>query len=128
MGLEIIKTDKAPAAMGPYSQGVAAGGFVFVSGQLGVLPESGEFAGSDLTSQARQALENMRQVLAAAGCNLDQVTAVDVYLTDMGNFAAFNEIYQEYFDQHRPARAAVAVRALPKDGLVEVKCSAYCPA
>jgi 2-iminobutanoate/2-iminopropanoate deaminase len=98
---------------------------LFVSGQLGMNPETGELTGPDCASQARQALENMRQIVQAGGCSLKDVAAVDVFLTDMTNFAEFNDIYAEYFADHRPARAVVEVRALPRDAVVEIKCIAY---
>ncbi|MCP3955598.1 MAG: RidA family protein [Desulfobacterales bacterium] len=121
---EVIQTDKAPAAIGPYSQGIASGALIFVSGQLGMLPETGELMGDTVDTQARQALENLSQVLGAAGAGLEQVAAVDVFLTDMDDFAVFNEIYESFFSDHKPARAVVAVRALPKGGCVEIKCVA----
>ena len=121
---EVIQTDKAPAAIGPYSQGIAAGSMVFVSGQLGMHPETGELVGDTVETQARQALDNLGQVLAAAGAALEQVVAVDVFLTDMMDFGVFNGIYERYFGSHKPARAVVAVRALPKAACVEVKCVA----
>jgi 2-iminobutanoate/2-iminopropanoate deaminase len=120
-----VSTDKAPSAIGPYSQGIAAGPWLFVSGQLGMDPETGELVGDDLAAQARQAMENLQAVVAAGGCTLADVTAVEVFLTDMGDFAAFNRIYAEYFDAHRPARAAVGVAALPKGAVVEIKCIAF---
>ena len=119
-----IATKAAPAAIGPYSQGIAAGNLVFVSGQLGLDPDTAEMAGPDLAGQARQALANLKAVLAAAGCDLEQVTAVDVFLADMNDFAEFNAIYETFFHSHKPARAVVAVKALPKNGLVEIKCVA----
>lgn len=119
---KIVQTKNAPAAIGPYSQGVAAGSFLFVSGQLGMDPESGELSGPDIAGQARRALENLRQIVLAAGSDLNHVVAVDVFLTDMGNFAEFNEIYKEYFVEHRPARAVVEVSALPRGACVEIKC------
>lgn len=125
MALERIQTEKAPAAIGPYSQGMAAGPWLFVSGQLGLDPESGALVGIDLASQARQALENLQQVLSAGGAGLEQVVAVDVFLADIGLFAEFNQVYQEFFSDHRPARAVVGVAGLPKDALVELKCMAY---
>lgn len=124
---EPVSTDKAASPVGPYSQGMDTGGMVFVSGQIGIEPGSGEFAGPDLESQARRALANVREILSAAGLTLDDVSAVDVFLTDMGNFAAFNAVYAEFFGNHKPARAAVEVSALPKGGLVEVKCVAVRP-
>lgn len=124
MTLKTVNTSNAPAAIGPYSQAVVAAPFVFVSGQLGLDPASGELAGDDLEHQARQALENLKQVLVAAGSSLEQVVAVEVFLTDMGKFAAFNAIYAAYFSTHKPARAAIEVSALPKGGCVELKCTA----
>ncbi len=124
MERKIISTDKAPSAIGPYSQGIAAGPWLFVSGQLGMNPQTGELVGADLASQARQAMENLKAVLEAGGCTLADVTAVEVFLTDMGDFAEFNAVYAEYFDAHKPARAAIGVAALPKGGVVEVKCTA----
>ena len=121
----IIQSKEAPAAIGPYSQAIVAGDLVFVSGQLGLDPETGELKGADLDSQARQALSNLKAVLKAAECDLSHVTAVDVYLTDMGAFAEFNAIYESYFDTHKPARAVVGVKSLPKNGLVEIKCLAH---
>ena len=124
---EVIQTDSAPAAIGPYSQGMAAGPMIFVSGQLGMNPGTGELVGEDVASQARQALENLRQVLSAAGAQLAQVAAVDVFLTDMNDFIEFNGIYESFFADHKPARAVVAVRALPKAACVEIKCMAVRP-
>jgi 2-iminobutanoate/2-iminopropanoate deaminase len=119
-----IETTAAPAAIGPYAQGRIGGGMVFVSGQLGLDPTRGEFVGDDFDAQARQALANMRAILQAAGCQLTDVAAVDVFLADMGNFVEFNRIYQDFFGDHKPARAVVAVKTLPKNGLVEIKCIA----
>jgi 2-iminobutanoate/2-iminopropanoate deaminase len=124
MTLKTIQTDKAPAAIGPYSQAVVAPPLVFVSGQLGMDPATGALVGQDLNSQARQALENLKQVLMAAGSSLEQTTAVEVFLTDMGQFAAFNAIYAEFFSAHKPARAAIEVSGLPKGACVEIKCTA----
>jgi 2-iminobutanoate/2-iminopropanoate deaminase len=124
MSLKTVQTDRAPAAIGPYSQAVIAPPFVFVSGQLGLDPATGNLVGSDLASQARQALENVKQILIAAGSSLEQTTAVEVFLTDMGKFMDFNAIYAEFFTVHKPARAAIEVSALPKGGCVEIKCTA----
>ncbi len=120
----IIHTDAAPAAIGPYSQGIAAGGLLFVSGQLGLDPQTTELCSDDLAEQARQALANLKVVLAAGGCQLTDVAAVDVFLTDMADFAEFNGIYETFFGDHKPTRAVVAVKALPKDARIEVKCTA----
>jgi 2-iminobutanoate/2-iminopropanoate deaminase len=121
----ILQTKEAPAAIGPYSQGLVAGDLVFVSGQLGLDPQTGEMNGADLESQARQALSNLQAVLKAAECDLSHVTAVDVFLTDMGDFADFNAIYESFFDTHKPARAVVGVKSLPKNGRIEIKCMAH---
>jgi len=121
---QAIQTDKAPAAIGPYSQGIKLGSLLFASGQIGMHPETGELVSTDFSSQARQALDNLLHVVKAGGSGLDQVASVDVYLTDMGKFAEFNQIYQEYFSEHRPARAVVEVSTLPKGALVEIKCIA----
>jgi 2-iminobutanoate/2-iminopropanoate deaminase len=125
MTLKTVKTDKAPAAIGPYSQGISAGPWRFISGQLGMNPQTGELVSDDLASQARQALQNLEQIVIAGGCTLEQIAAVDVYLTDMNNFAEFNKIYEKFFTEHRPARAVVEVSALPKGAVVEIKCLAY---
>lgn len=126
MKCKVVQTDRAPAAIGPYSQGIAAAPWLFVSGQLGIQPETGELVSSDFAPQARQALENLRQIVLAAGSDLNQVTAVDVFVTNIENFAEFNKIYTEYFSEHRPARAVVEVSALPKGACVEIKCIAVC--
>lgn len=127
MTCKVIQTDQAPAAIGPYSQGITAAPFLFVSGQLGIQPETGELVGSDFKVQAKQALENLLQIVLAAGYNLNQIVAVDVFVTDLTNFANFNDIYAEYFSEHRPARAVVEVSRLPKDACIEIKCIAYNP-
>ena len=125
MELAVIQTEHAPAAIGPYSQGIAAGPLRFVSGQLGMNPETGDLVTDELAGQARQALKNLQQIVEAGGCKLNQVVAVDVFLTDMTKFSEFNEIYQEFFSEHRPARAVIEVSALPKGGCVELKCIVY---
>jgi len=123
--LSTIQTQAAPSAIGPYSQGIVAGDLVFVSGQLGLDPTTGELKAQDLTTQARQALANLKAVLSEAGCALTQVASVDVFLTDMNDFTAFNAIYEAFFGSHKPARAVVAVSALPKNAIIEIKCIAY---
>jgi 2-iminobutanoate/2-iminopropanoate deaminase len=126
MDINVVQTDRAPAAIGPYSQGIAAPPWLFVSGQLGMSAETGELVSPDFEPQARQALDNLQQIVRAGGCELKDVAAVDVFLTDMEDFADFNAIYSEYFSDHRPARAVVEVRALPKGATVEIKCIACC--
>jgi 2-iminobutanoate/2-iminopropanoate deaminase len=119
--IHAVFTDRAPAAIGPYSQAVESAGFLFISGQLGLDPKTGEFAGRDFASQARQALNNIQAILEGADITLRDVTAVDVFVTDLANFQEFNEIYSEFFRGHKPARAVVQVSGLPKGGLVEIK-------
>lgn len=125
MSLESVSTDKAPAAIGPYSQAIAAGPFLYLSGQLGIDPTSGSLAGPDLSSQAPQAMENLVAILAAAGLSTADVVSVDVFMTNMGQFSEFNEIYSRYFEDHKPARVAIGVASLPLGASVEVRCVAY---
>ncbi len=116
-----IHTDKAPAAIGPYSQGVAAGSFVFVSGQLPLDPETGKFP-EGIAAQTEQSIKNLREILLAAGTDLDRVVKTTVFLFDMNDFAAMNAVYQQAFGtENCPARAAIEVRRLPKDALVEIE-------
>lgn len=116
---KIINSEKAPKAVGPYSQANVANGFCYVSGQLGLVPETGVMAGGDVEAQARQALTNVRTILDAAGSTMDDVVKVTMFLTDMNDFAKVNEIYAEFFNAPYPARSAFQVAALPKEGLVE---------
>ncbi len=115
-----VATRQAPDAVGPYSQAVRAGEWVYCSGQLGIDPVSGGLA-PDTAAQARQALANLRAVLDAAGCGLDAVVKTTVFLTDLADFAAVNAVYAEAFGAHRPARACVQVAALPKGAKVEIE-------
>lgn len=124
--MEAIHTPKAPAAIGPYSQAIRANGFLFVSGQIPLDPTRGELVEGDFSRQARQSLENVKQILDAAGCGLENVVAVDVFITDISRFAEFNQVYGTFFSNHKPARAVVEVKALPKGATVEVKCMAVC--
>ncbi len=119
--IERIETDRAPAAIGPYSQAVRAGGFLFCSGQIALDPETGAVVGTDAAAQARQVLANLEAVLEAAGSGLDRVVKTTVFLADMGDFQDVNAVYAEAFGSHRPARAAVEVSRLPKDVLVEIE-------
>lgn len=118
---KIIATDKAPAAIGPYSQGVTAGSLTITSGQLPIDPATGAFAEGGIAGQTRQSLENVRAVLAAAGYEMSDVIKTTVFLSDMNNFAAMNEVYASYFAGEAPARSAVEVARLPKDALVEIE-------
>lgn len=119
-----INTEKAPKAIGPYSQAIEAGGMVFASGQLPIDPTTGEFAVGGVKEQTRQSLTNARHILEAAGTDLAHVVKTTVFLADMADFGAMNEVYSEFFSQPFPARSAVAVKTLPKGALVEVECIA----
>jgi 2-iminobutanoate/2-iminopropanoate deaminase len=120
---KVISTDKAPKAIGPYSQGIKAdcGKMIFTAGQLGVLPETGNFVEGDIKAQTRQAVENLKAILAAEGAGLQHVVKTTVFLKDMNDFAAMNQVYATYFATDPPARSAVQVARLPKDGLVEIE-------
>ncbi|MDL2215542.1 RidA family protein [Ruminococcaceae bacterium OttesenSCG-928-N02] len=122
---KILVTDKAPAAIGPYSAGVQAGNTVYVSGQLGTVPATGDFAGDTIEAQTRQSLENMKAILEAAGYTMADVVKTTCLLADIGDFAAMNAVYAEYFPQDCPARAAFQVGCLPRNGLVEIEAIAY---
>ena len=122
--MHALHTDKAPAAVGPYSQAIEANGFIFASGQLPIDPSTNAFAEGGVKEQTRQSLTNARNVLAAAGVELSHVVKTTVFLSDMENFAAMNEVYAEFFKEPYPARSAIAVKALPKGALVEVECIA----
>lgn len=121
MEKQIIATDKAPAAVGPYSQGVRVGDFVFTAGQLGIVPGTKEFAGPDIESQTRKALENLTAVLEAAGSCLACAVKTTVFLADMGEFARMNAVYAEFFPSTPPSRSAVQAAALPLGGRVEIE-------
>lgn len=125
--MEPIQTQKAPSAIGPYSQAVRANGFVFVSGQIPLDPQRGEVVSEDFMDQARQSLENLKQILIASGSGIEKVVAVDVFLTDMSKFSVFNEVYATYFSDNKPARVVVEVKGLPRGVMVEVKCIAVSP-
>jgi 2-iminobutanoate/2-iminopropanoate deaminase len=121
MGKEIIATDKAPAAIGPYSQGVAAGGFIFFSGQIPLDPVTGEIRGSTAAEQTEQVMSNIDAVLAAAGVGFDDIIKTTIFLTDLADFATVNEIYGQRFSQAPPARSTVQVAALPRGVKVEIE-------
>ncbi|GIP54239.1 RidA family protein [Paenibacillus vini] len=120
MNKQVISTTSAPGAIGPYSQAVQIGDFVFTSGQLGLIPETGELA-EGIEGQTLQALRNVGAILEAAGSGLDKVVKTTVFLQDMNDFAKVNEIYGSFFSEPFPARSAVQVARLPKDGLVEIE-------
>lgn len=121
---EIISTDKAPGAIGPYSQAIKTGGMVYCSGQIPIDPETGEFVSNDITEQTDQVLKNLSAVLEAAGSGLGSVVKTTVFLADMSDFAAMNEIYGRYFSENKPARATVQAARLPRDAKVEIECIA----
>jgi len=118
---QIIHTDRAPAAIGPYSQAVQAGNLLFVSGQIPIDPATGVFAGEDITTQTRQSLNNVKAILEEAGYTLSDVVKATVLLADMGDFAAMNAVYAQFFTADCPARAAFAVKDLPKGAKVEIE-------
>ena len=116
-----VQTDNAPAAIGPYSQAIKANGFVFVSGQVGFDPKTGEFVPGGVAEQTEQVLKNVSAVLEAAGSSLDQVVKTTVFLADMKEFSAMNEVYAKFFSEPPPARATVAAAGLPRDARVEIE-------
>ena len=118
--MKIISTTSAPAAIGPYSQAVSIGNLLYTSGQIPLSPETGEIVGGDITQQTEQVMRNLGAVLAAAGADFTKVVKTTCFLTDMGDFAAFNEVYARHFTG-KPARSTIAVAALPKGALVEVE-------
>lgn len=119
--MKALSTTAAPAAIGPYSQAIMAGDTVYVSGQLPINPSKGEFAEGGIKEQARQSLNNIKNILAEAGMTMQQVVKVTVLMTDMSDFAAVNEVYAEFFSAPYPARSAFAVAALPKGGAIEIE-------
>ncbi len=121
---EIITTENAPGAIGPYSQAVKTESMVFCSGQIPIDPQTGEFVSDDVADQTHQVLKNLSAVLNAAGTNLNNVVKTTVFLADMNDFTAMNEVYAEYFSENKPARATVQAARLPKDARVEIECIA----
>ena len=115
-----IATDKAPAAIGPYSQAMVVGGLVFTSGQIAINPENGNIEATDVVGQTEQVMKNLTAVLAAAGTDMTRAVKTTCFLADIADFAAFNEVYAKYFTE-KPARSCVAAKALPKGALVEVE-------
>lgn len=121
MNKEIIHTKKAPAALGPYSQAVKLGNLLFLSGQIPLVPETGEIVAEDVESQTRQVLENIRAILEETGSNFDQVVKTTVFIKNMDDFGKINEVYAEFFGENPPARSTVEVARLPKDVQVEIE-------
>ena len=120
MAKKIIITNDAPAPIGPYSQAVAAGNLLFISGQVALIPGSGELNNADVPTETRQVMKNLEAILTAAGANFSQVVKTTIFLSDMNLFAEVNEIYGQYFDTDAPARETVAVKGLPKNVRVEI--------
>lgn len=121
---EIISTENAPGAIGPYSQAVKTNGMVFCSGQIPIDVATGEFVSDDVAEQTDQVLKNLSAVLEAAGSNLNNVVKTTVFLADMSDFAAMNEVYAKYFSENKPARATVQAAGLPRGARVEIECIA----
>ena len=125
--MKSIHTNQAPAAIGPYSQAIEANGMIFASGQIPIDPATGQFVEGGIKEQTRQALTNARNILQAAGTDMENVIKTTVYLSDIHNFAAMNEVYAQFFTEPFPARSAVAVKDLPKGALVEIEVLAIKP-
>lgn len=121
MAKTVVATTNAPGAIGPYSQAIKANGFIFASGQLGLVPATGDFVPGGVEEQTRQSLTNVKHVLEEAGSGLEKVVKTTVFLKDINDFAAMNSVYSEFFKTDCPARSAVQVAALPKGGLVEIE-------
>jgi 2-iminobutanoate/2-iminopropanoate deaminase len=124
MSKEIVSTDNAPGAIGPYSQAIKAGGMVFCSGQIPIDPATGNFVSDVVSEQTEQVLKNLSEVLKAAGTSLDNVVKTTVFLADMNDFAEMNEVYSQFFSENKPARATVQAARLPRDAKVEIDCIA----
>lgn len=122
--MEVVKTENAPAAIGPYSQAIKSGGFVFCSGQIALLPSDGTLVSDNLREQTKQVMENLKAVLQASGSSLDKVVKTTIYLTSLAGFADVNEVYGSYFVNNKPARATVEVSNLPNGAKVEIDCIA----
>jgi len=123
--VEYVFTDRAPKPIGPYSQAVIAGNFVFLSGQIPIDPKTGEIVDGGIRDQTRRVLENIKAILEEAGCSLNDVVSVTVFLKDLSHFNDFNEVYSYYFSENRPARSTIQAAALPKNVLVEIAAIAY---
>jgi 2-iminobutanoate/2-iminopropanoate deaminase len=121
---KIISTKKAPAAIGPYSQAVLINGILYTSGQIPINPESGKLNGDDIVSQTKQVFQNLENILSEAGFSLSDIVKTTVYLSEMTDFATFNEVYKTYFEQDPPARSCIAVKELPMKSLLEIECIA----
>ena len=121
MKFEIVTTDKAPAAIGPYSQAIKSGNLLFCSGQIPLDPSTGEIVPGDVSAQTERVMNNIAAVLTAAGAGFEDVIKTTIYLVDMGDFASVNEVYGHRFQSHKPARSTVAVKSLPRGALIEIE-------
>ena len=121
---DVVTTDRGPKPIGPYSQAIKSGGFIFLSGQVALDPKSGELTGGDIRQQTERTLNNIKAILEASGANLHHVVKTTVFLKDLNDFAAMNEVYARYFASAPPARSTVQVARLPKDALVEIEVTA----
>ena len=119
--MKIIETKNAPGAVGAYSQGIVSNGFVYSSGQLPLVPETGELISDDVKKATRQSLENVKAIVEAGGSTVEKIVKVNIFLDDVNDFAAVNEAYAEFFGDHKPARSCVEVGKLPKNGLLEIE-------
>ncbi|MDO5716540.1 MAG: RidA family protein [Tissierellia bacterium] len=123
--MNVLHTDKAPAAVGPYVQGMEHGGFIFTSGQLPINPETGQLVSDCIKEATRQSLTNVLEIVKAAGGKLENIIKVSIFVKDMSDFAEINKEYEAFFGNHKPARSCVEVARLPKDGRIEIEAIAY---
>ncbi|NMA86890.1 MAG: RidA family protein [Tissierellia bacterium] len=123
--METISTNKAPAAVGPYSQGIKVSNLIYTSGQLPIIPETGELLKDDIKKETLQSLKNVEAILGEAGATIENIVKVNIYIRNMEDFPLINEIYEEFFGNHKPARSLVEVSKLPKDGNIEIEAIAY---
>lgn len=119
--MKVLHTDKAPAAVGPYSQAIKVGDLIYTSGQLALNPETGDLVNDEIQAATRRSLDNIKAILEEAGSSLHKVVKSTIFLSDMENFAKVNEVYGEYFSEHKPARSCIEVARLPKDALIEIE-------
>ena len=119
--MKIIQTKKAPAAVGAYSQGIVTNGFVYSSGQLPLVPETGELISDDIKKATKQSLENVKAIIEEGGSSVEKIVKVNIFLDDVNDFAAVNEVYAEFFGDHKPARSALEVANIPKGAVIEIE-------
>jgi 2-iminobutanoate/2-iminopropanoate deaminase len=128
MNVKVISTDKAPAAIGPYSQAVLAGGFLFTSGQIALDPATGEFRAGEIEEETQRVLDNLDAILQAAGLSKRDVLKTTVFMSDLGNFSRMNPVYERFFGEHKPARSTIQAAALPRGAKVEIEAIALAQA